>query len=100
MRLAKWRLGWGGLKATRSPEAEFRSRLLGTGAADVPTPLLGMGRRCYHTLGSVFCCSGRDWGTGGLTVSHIWEGSCVTVGTRQRSHGSVKPGASVGSLPL
>lgn len=100
MRLAKWRLGCKGLKAARSPEAEFSSRLLGTGEADVPTPLLGMGGWCYHALGSVFCCSRWDWGTWGLTISHIWEGSCVTVGTCQRSHGSVKPGASIVSLPL
>lgn len=47
---------WGGeLSETHVvPGAKFTSRLLGTGAAEVPTRLLGVGRQYSCVLGPVF----------------------------------------------
>lgn len=95
-------MGFGGgehLKPTWSPGAKFTSRLLGTGAAEVPTRLLGVGRQYSCVLGPVFLAQS---GTGemGLTIAHSWEGSCVTIQTCQSSLSSVQPGASISSLLL
>ena len=58
-------MGFGGgehLKPKWSPGAEFTSRLLGTRAAEVPTPLLGVERQYSCILWPVFLAQS---GTGG-----------------------------------